>query len=261
VPKNDDFGAGDDDLLCGDGGSCDVKAVENAMDVLKVLPDELANARVFRDRGVAAIISFVVSGRPLNGAVIYERSGNVRDFRGEEEGYVVMEYCYGVHPALWEASQPQCADGGLYCGEVTRGDIKSAVVITDEEVEHGIARLTCHGLYNLISKRRDPGITDCDCIEGLQVMNKVEGAVLLLHAEGTRVVGGVGGLIDTSSKLVLEDLDDVVEEAIGDGDVLVCPGNMLNGWDLDRREVVIAEATLLLLGPCKAEFVDFEDML
>ena len=46
MPKDDDLGACDDDLLGGDCGSGTAEAVEDAMDVLEVFPDELADVRV-----------------------------------------------------------------------------------------------------------------------------------------------------------------------------------------------------------------------
>ena len=92
-------------------------------------------------------------------------------------------------------------------------------------------------------------------------MNKAKGTALLLYTEKVGPVGGVRGLINSGSKLVFENLNDVVEDAIRDGDVLVDPGNMLDSWDFDGREVVVAEPTLLFLSPREAEFVDLKDVL
>jgi len=39
--------------------------------------------------------------------------------------------------------------------------------------------------------------------------------------------------IDTRSEFVFENLDDIGEDARGDGDILVCPGNVLDDGDLD----------------------------
>jgi hypothetical protein len=65
------------------------------------------------------------------------------------------------------------------------------VVITDKKIEHGIACLTCHGLYDLVSERGNARITNGDCIKGLQVMDEAKGAALLLHAEEVGSVGGI----------------------------------------------------------------------
>jgi len=92
-------------------------------------------------------------------------------------------------------------------------------------------------------------------------MDKTKGTALLLHTEEPRAVGGVRGFVDTGGELVLENLNNVVEDAIGDRDVLVDPRDVLDGWDFDRREIVVVKPTLLLLSPREAEFVDLEDML
>ena len=47
-------------------------------------------------------------------------------------------------------------------------------------------------------------------IKRLEVMNQMEGAILLLDTEKVRSVGGIQGFVDTSCKLVFEYLDDVV---------------------------------------------------
>jgi hypothetical protein len=59
VPEDVDFGTCDDDLLGGDGGTSGAEAMEDAVEVLKVLPDGLADARVFRDGVVAPVVRLV----------------------------------------------------------------------------------------------------------------------------------------------------------------------------------------------------------
>ena len=53
-------------------------------------------------------------------------------------------------------------------------------------------------------------------------------------------------LIYSHSGLVFEYLDDFVEYAGRDGQILVSSGDMFNDRDLNRREVLIAELSLLL---------------
>ena len=82
-----------------------------------------------------------------------------------------MKYGHSVGPTLRKTVQSQGPDGGLYSGEIMGSNVNRPVVINDEEIEHGIARLSSHGLYNLISERRDSGITNGDRIEWLQIMD------------------------------------------------------------------------------------------
>jgi hypothetical protein len=223
VPKDDDLRACDDDLLCRDSGPSGLKVVEDAMDILKVLPNELANARVFWNGLVTVIVSFIMNGQPLDGTIVNKQAGDEWDLGHEEEGDIIMENGYGICPALWKACQSHSTNGRLNYGKVMWGDIKGAVVITDKKIEHGIACPTCHGLYDLVSERGNARITNGDCIKGLQVMDEAKGAALLLHAEEVGSVGGIWGLVDTSGELVLKDLDDIVKDPIGNGDVLVDP--------------------------------------
>jgi len=59
------------------------------------------------------------------------------------------------------------------------------VVVADKEVEHQIAGTTHHGLYNVVRIRREPGVPDSDGVEGLKVMNEVQGPALFLNTEPT----------------------------------------------------------------------------
>ena len=75
------------------------------------------------------------------------------------------------------------------------------------------------------------------------------------------MVGGIRGFIDTGSKFVFENLNDVIQDAIGNWDVLISPGDVFDDWNLDWGEVVITEAALFLFGPSKAELIELEDVL
>ena len=63
-------------------------------------------------------------------------------------------------------------------------------------------------------------------------------------------------LVDTAGELVFEYLDDVVEDAGGDWDVLVNPWDVPDDRDLDGREVIIAETSFFFLGLREAALVD-----
>ena len=65
-------------------------------------------------------------------------------------------------------------------------------------------------------------------------MDKVEQAILLFDAKEPQSVRHVQMLIDSSSELVLEYLNDVVHNASGDWDVLLHPWDMLDDQDLDQ---------------------------
>jgi hypothetical protein len=52
-------------------------------------------------------------------------------------------------------------------------------------------------------------------------------------------------LVNTGCEFVTKNLDDLVEDAGRDGDILLDPGDMFDNWDLDRRDVVVTEMTFL----------------
>ena len=55
--------------------------------------------------------------------------------------------------------------------------------------------------------------------------------------------------VNTCCELLLEDLDDLIEDASGDRDVLLDPGDMFDDRNLDGGYVVVMETTLLSFGP------------
>jgi hypothetical protein len=118
-----------------------------------------------------------------------------------------------------------------------------------------------HCLDDLVSQRWDARVADCNHIEGLEVVHKVQHATFLFHTEPVRPIWGIGVLVYTGHKLVLEYLYDLIEDAGWDGDVAVSPRNMLDNGNFYWWEVVISEMTLLVLCPCKSEFIEFEDVV
>jgi hypothetical protein len=77
-----------------------VEAVENAMEVVEVLPNEASDARIFGDNLKGAILKLVASQQAFDGAVISKRESSVQNLRLENEGDIAMEDCHGIGPAL-----------------------------------------------------------------------------------------------------------------------------------------------------------------
>jgi hypothetical protein len=167
VPENDDFGTCDNDLLGGDSGAGRIEAVKDAVDVLKMLPDKLANPGVLGNDLVATIVGLVARGWTFDSAIIHKGVSYVRDLGGKKESYVIMENGYGIGPTLGETSQSQCTNRGLNSGEVAQGNVDGAMVVANKQIEHGIACPASHGLYNLVSERRNARVVNRDGIERL----------------------------------------------------------------------------------------------
>ena len=71
MAKDGDFGNGDGDLLGGNGGASTEEAVENAMDVVEVLPDEVVDLGVSGNSFISFILGFVVGSGSLDAGVVF----------------------------------------------------------------------------------------------------------------------------------------------------------------------------------------------
>jgi len=65
-----------------------------------VYPDKSADAGVFWDGFVAAVVSFIAGRWPFDRAIIYKQAGNGGNLRGEDEGDIIMKDGDHVGPAL-----------------------------------------------------------------------------------------------------------------------------------------------------------------
>jgi hypothetical protein len=74
---------------------------------------------------------------------------------------------------------------------------------------------------------------DCDGIERLEIVNNSEKPVLLFDTEPAGLIGSIEWLINACSDFLLEKVNNVVENASGDRDILVNPGSVGNCEDLD----------------------------
>jgi hypothetical protein len=68
-------------------------------------------------------------------------------------------------------------------------------------------------------------------------------------------------LIDSSCKLIPENLNNFILDAQGNWKIAVGPRNMFNDRDFYWQEVVILKAPFFCLSPGQAKFVNFKDML
>jgi hypothetical protein len=114
VPKDNDFGDCDEQLQGGNSGAGAVEAMEDAVDVIEVLPHKPAHLIVVGDRFKSAIVSLVASCRPLDATIVHKGPSNVGDLGLQNEGDIFIKYCAGIGPSLRQAGQSNCAYGGLY---------------------------------------------------------------------------------------------------------------------------------------------------
>jgi len=80
VSEDGDFRLGNGKLLGGNGGAGAEKAVEDAMDIVDVNPDKVADLRVSRDSLIPSVLGFEVGLRTLDIHVIQEGNSGVQNF-------------------------------------------------------------------------------------------------------------------------------------------------------------------------------------
>jgi hypothetical protein len=56
-------------------------------------------------------------------------------------------------------------------------------------------------------------------------------------------------LVNASGKLVSKNLNDLIEDAGRNGDVLLDPGDVFDNWNFDGGDIVVAELTFLGFSP------------
>jgi hypothetical protein len=139
VAENDDFWNCNKKFLSGNGSSSTMEAVEDAVHINEVFPNEPVDTGIVGDSFVTAAGSFIARSGAFNAAVVHKGAGNMWDFGLENKGNVVMEYANGVGPALRKAGKANGADRRLNSSEISRGNIKGAMIIANKEVEHRIA--------------------------------------------------------------------------------------------------------------------------
>jgi hypothetical protein len=134
VAEDNDFWDCNKKLFSRNSGSGTVEAVEDAVQVIEVFPDEFADAGVVGNHFEAAIGCFILGGGTFDAAVVHKRVSDVRDFQLEDESNFVMKDANGISPTLWETSKTHCSDGRLNGGEISGGDVEGAMVIAYKQV-------------------------------------------------------------------------------------------------------------------------------
>jgi len=143
------------------------KTVHDTMNIIKVLPDEPADAWVVWDGLEAAVSSLITGGRAAHTTVVDKRLRYMRNLGFKNERNITMKNRYQTRPALGQAGISQHAQWGLKHGQVLRLNSKGAMVITNKEVEEQKADSTSETFCKLLDKRQDSCIFDHDLIQGL----------------------------------------------------------------------------------------------
>jgi hypothetical protein len=102
----------------------------------------------------------------------------------------------------------------------------------------------------LFCNGQDGDISDGDGVEWVEVVYDMEGTpVVFDYTEPPGTISGIGWSICTGHYFVMDDFDELVMETRQDGDVLVDPWHMWDGWDANWREEILLELSLFLFHP------------
>ena len=166
--------------------------LDNAVEVLKMLPDEAMNAAVLWDGLEHAIRGLVHRCGTTNGDIVDVGDHVLRNLRLKDVCHVVVEDGDSISPTHWEFGE---MEGTIWClesGVVTRCFGKSVFVISDIQVEHPSAGMTCELLGDLFHEGSDTGMLDDDSVEWFETMDWANGvSFFLCYTEPARAVRGV----------------------------------------------------------------------
>jgi hypothetical protein len=126
----------------------------------------------------------------------------------------------------------------------------NALVVSNKEVEAGIAGMGSKRFYQLFRYRQDRDISNGDGVERAEVVYDTEGtSVVFDYTEPSGTVSSVGWFIRTRHYFVMDNLDEFVVQTWWDGDILVDPWRMRNRQDADWGEEILAELSFFLFNP------------
>ena len=136
------------------------------------------------------------------------------------------------------------------------------LVISDVQVQHTTASMTGEMLADLVCEQGDTGVLNGDFVKWLEtVYNAERGAIFLDNTKLSRSVGGVGGFINSSFKLALDEFTDFFVYSRQYRNVRLHPGLVQNCWDLDGWKEVFMEVALFGVTPRESFILDTHEMV
>ena len=170
--------------------------LDDAVEVLKVLPDEAADPAVLWECLKGAISGLVSRCGTMDGDIVDVGDRVLGNLRLKDVRHIVVEDGDSVSPTHWEFGETEGAVWGLESGVVAGHFGKSAFVVSDIQVKHSSTGTTCELLGDLFSEGSDAGVLDHDSVEGFETMDWANGVGFFLsYTEPARVVRGVRVLV------------------------------------------------------------------
>ena len=163
--------------------------LDNAVEVLKVLPDEAADPAVLWDCLEGAIGGLVSRCRTSDGDIIDVGDRVMGNLQLKDVHHIIVEDGNSVSPTHREFGEMEGAIWGLESGVVTGCFGESVFVVSNVQVEHSSTGMTCELLGDLFGEGSDTGVLDCDGVERFETVDGMNGiSFFLCYTEPARVI-------------------------------------------------------------------------
>ena len=167
-------------------------SLDDAVEVLKMLPDEVTNAAVLQNCSKGAVGGLVSCCGTTNGDIIDVGDRVLRNLWLKDVRHIVMEDGDSVSPTHQEFGEMEGAVWHLESGVVAGCFSDSMFVVSNVQVEHSSTGTTCELLGDLFGEGSDARVLDCDGVERFKTVDGTNGiSFFLCYAEPARVVQGV----------------------------------------------------------------------
>ena len=134
--------------------------LDDAVEVLKMLPNEAADAAVLQDCLEGVIGGLVSCCGTMDGDIIDVGDRVLGNLQLKDVHHVIMEDGDSVRPTHQEFGEMKGTVWHLESGVVVGCFGKSVFVISDIQVEHSFTGMTCELLGDLFSEGSDAGVLD-----------------------------------------------------------------------------------------------------
>ena len=227
-----------------------------------MLPDEAMNPTVLWDCLKGTIGSLVSRCRTLDGDIVNVGDRVLGNLWLKDVHYVIVEDGDSVCPTHREFGETEGTVWGLESGVVVGCFSESAFVISNVQVKHSAAGMTCKLLSDLFSEGSDAGVLDCDGIERFETVDGANGvSFFLCYTELARVIGGVGSLVYTGIHLCPNDFADLIVDTWWYQNISLNLVGVCNDGDFDRWEEVLTEVTTLGVIPSEPFVLERHEMV
>ena len=163
--------------------------LDDAVEVLKVLPDKVADPAALWDCLEGAVGGLVSRGGTSDGDIVNVGDRVPGNLRLKDVHYIIVEDGDSVSPTHQEFGEMEGTVWGLESGVVAGCFGKHTFIVSDIQVEHSSTGTTCELLSDLFGEGSDTGMLDCDGIEGFETMDWANGvSFFLCYAEPARAV-------------------------------------------------------------------------